>query len=820
MCTLGFQGKGYSKAFVENYQDIADSLRVHEVSGDEIKIKVVSGSDSICQPCPNREGEVCATEAKIQMLDSGHSKVLGIKPGDVLTWGEAKSRIAEKMEIENHHEICAPCSWLASGICEEALLKLKKSKKNISLPLLVFLFVLITALVPTSFSYARTKPAPKKVTEKTAEKSNEEPTLSEGRSASIEELKEALKNYHTKKTAALKKSFDLYVAKKYVPSKKLIVPLMNDPTYGDLVRWLISQDNYELTKDAFKQKKYSDALKFSQVAIDVLSVIPNRFPYSSVTKILPREIALEEFMSGNVQCELEKWVLCKAFDESALMRVFGTPEMAYVTPLDLKNYAEACSEETTDICLAWVQRLAQYYPKVTEEFKALSASFPEYTDEVPKPSGYSHSTQNYKSPDLDQTAIDEAIGLYLEGKTRDAIDAFRRFTDDYPHSGSRFRALYWLAQALKKTGKSDEAKVLLAELLKASPLSYYGLLASIETETQPETVLDQTVPLASDSDPFLTPLELFKVHRARALLADKVFPLAALELKEFHSRDGLSSHFLTYLAMLQVQAQSYSVAFPIINELINRGSSGAAPDYFLKMIFPKGELSLVEKYADESKVDPILVMSLTKQESAFNPSATSVSGALGLMQLMPTTAVETVPGQIRMELLSKETNVKVGTTYLAKMLARFQGNLVYSIASYNAGPGAVTRWIHAAPQGRGMLEFIESIPYKETREYVAAIIRNYYWYTKLLNPDAAKSLTLDYFWHNYGPSVTMSATPSPTPTPTPTPRPINTPTPTDPDSSKSEPKAHPSILPTGDTDSSTSGQPNQDAIPTKEPNKE
>ncbi|CAK9250210.1 unnamed protein product [Sphagnum jensenii] len=161
---------------------------------------------------------------------------------------------------------------------------------------------------------------------------------------------------------------------------------------------------------------------------------------------------------------------------------------------------------------------------------------------------------------------------------------------------------------------------------------------------------------------------------------------------------------------------------------------------------------------------------------------------------MPTTAVETVPGQIRMELLSKETNVKVGTAYLGKMLAHFQGNYVYAIASYNAGPGAITRWIHTAPPGRGMLEFIESIPYKETREYVASIIRNYYWYSKILNPEASKSLTLDYFWHNYGPSVSISTTPSPSPvgsaapqTPSETPRPVITPTPSDSDTVKPNP---------------------------------
>lgn len=619
----------------------------------------------------------------------------------------------------------------------------------------------------------------------------EEPTLSEGKVASVEELKDGLKVYHTKKTATLKKSYDLYFTKKYLLSKKLLIPLLSDPLLGDLARWLISQDNYELAKDALKQSQFPEALKLSQNAIDVLAVIPARYPYSSVIKLLPREIALLELEVAQVQCHLEKWAACRSLGESALQKIFGTPDMAYIQPSDIRGFAESCSEETTDICLAWVQKLAQYYPKSTEEFKSLTTSFPDYADEVPKPSGYSHSVQNYKSPDLDQAAIDEAIALFLDGKTKDSIEALRKFTDDFPRSGARFRALYWLAKALKKSGKTDESKTLLTELLRVSPLSYYGLLASLETDAQPEGILEATTPSAQDSDPFLTPLELYKLHRARALLADKALALASIELKDFHVRDGLSTRFLTYLAMLQVQAQNYSIAFPIINELLNRGTNGAISHYFLKMIFPKGEIELIQKYAAENGVDPLIVLSLTKQESAFNSSATSVSGALGLMQLMPTTAIETVPGQIRAELLIKDINVKIGTTYLSKMLTKFQGNLVYAIASYNAGPGAVSRWIHNAPPGRNMLEFIESIPYKETREYVAAIIRNYYWYSKILNPDSAKSFSLDYFWNNTAPSASTSGTPLATPTPRPTPRPTSTQSSSEPAPTASKPATSP-----------------------------
>ena len=125
-CALGFEGKGYSPEFVRNFQQIADGLRKDKSSGDLIEIRVVSRTDSICEPCPNRRGALCETEEKIQKLDHAHASILKLKEGDVLTWREAKERLAEKMTVEDHHRACAPCSWRPLGICQKALESLKQ----------------------------------------------------------------------------------------------------------------------------------------------------------------------------------------------------------------------------------------------------------------------------------------------------------------------------------------------------------------------------------------------------------------------------------------------------------------------------------------------------------------------------------------------------------------------------------------------------------------------------------------------------------------------------------------------------------------------
>jgi hypothetical protein len=126
LCTLGFEGKGYSDAFVANYLKIARSLR-QSADGDDTAIRVVKGSDSICTPCPNRAGERCTTEGKISKLDQAHAEVLGLKTGDILTWGEAKGLLREKMGFDDFHQACAPCSWRSLGLCETALRRLKES---------------------------------------------------------------------------------------------------------------------------------------------------------------------------------------------------------------------------------------------------------------------------------------------------------------------------------------------------------------------------------------------------------------------------------------------------------------------------------------------------------------------------------------------------------------------------------------------------------------------------------------------------------------------------------------------------------------------
>ena len=114
LCTLGFQGKGYSPDFVQNYQKIKDNLT------DDTEILVVSYTDSICAPCPHRREKTCTKETFIQSLDQRHAYALSIKDGNRLTWREAKQRL-KNLTVKDHHKMCDGCSWRDLGVCEKAL---------------------------------------------------------------------------------------------------------------------------------------------------------------------------------------------------------------------------------------------------------------------------------------------------------------------------------------------------------------------------------------------------------------------------------------------------------------------------------------------------------------------------------------------------------------------------------------------------------------------------------------------------------------------------------------------------------------------------
>lgn len=126
LCALGFEGKGYSAGFTQNMAGIVVG-RLRAPGGGTTEIEVVGAADDICAPCPSRRGTGCESAARIGWLDAAHAQALGLKPGARLSWAEAQDRM-KTLPDDALQQICTPCQWLALGMCEAALKRLKAGK--------------------------------------------------------------------------------------------------------------------------------------------------------------------------------------------------------------------------------------------------------------------------------------------------------------------------------------------------------------------------------------------------------------------------------------------------------------------------------------------------------------------------------------------------------------------------------------------------------------------------------------------------------------------------------------------------------------------
>jgi soluble lytic murein transglycosylase len=142
--------------------------------------------------------------------------------------------------------------------------------------------------------------------------------------------------------------------------------------------------------------------------------------------------------------------------------------------------------------------------------------------------------------------------------------------------------------------------------------------------------------------------------------------------------------------------------------------------------FPTAHQSVFRQHAGMRSVPATELMAIARRESAFYPRAESPVGARGLMQIMPATGKSVAASlkvpHSRAKLFDVEHNVKLGSAYYRQLLDRFDGNRVFALTAYNAGPHRVDRWRHPAGEGLPVELWVETIPYRETRNYVQAVL--------------------------------------------------------------------------------------------------
>ncbi|HHY71220.1 MAG TPA: lytic transglycosylase domain-containing protein [Thermoanaerobacterales bacterium] len=155
--------------------------------------------------------------------------------------------------------------------------------------------------------------------------------------------------------------------------------------------------------------------------------------------------------------------------------------------------------------------------------------------------------------------------------------------------------------------------------------------------------------------------------------------------------------------------------------------------WFMRYIYPLRYEESIVRYSVEHGVDPYLVISVIKVESNFSPKVVSKQGAIGLMQLMPKTALWAAEKMeiknIKVEdLQNPDLNIRIGAWYLASLLDEFNGNITLALAAYNGGRGNVAKWIQ---KGRLEQKQEAEIPFPETRNFVTRVKKSYKWYKRL-----------------------------------------------------------------------------------------
>jgi len=336
-----------------------------------------------------------------------------------------------------------------------------------------------------------------------------------------------------------------------------------------------------------------------------------------------------------------------------------------------------------------------------------------------------------------------ADALWLKGwiileYRHDPVTAYREFYSLYTHVQtpvSKARAAYWAARAATLNGNSDIAQQWY-EKAAAHPTVFYGQLAHVALHSDVPLPLPSAPSFSRSEKEAFEQEDLVRVTRELARAGDK----------------DMRDLFLTSMGIHTDSPTRFAMLASLAHEL-----GGTAAEVGVAKLALRKEVVLVDsgwpriRLPESIGVEPALALSITRQESEFDPLAKSPANARGMMQLLPATArhVAKQNGWRYSDAMlnNPQENIVLGSSYLGQIISGFDGSYILGIASYNAGPANVRNWLrsigHTAKTAEGAIDWIESIPYSETRNYVMRGMENLQVYRTLLKPDAPPQIMKD-----------------------------------------------------------------------------
>jgi soluble lytic murein transglycosylase len=346
---------------------------------------------------------------------------------------------------------------------------------------------------------------------------------------------------------------------------------------------------------------------------------------------------------------------------------------------------------------------------------------------------------------------------YRAANYAETVRVFEGAAANFPRSDYRPPWLYWSArahEALREQALADSRYALVEADYRNS---YYGRLATkrLDTARPKETSdfkfqsADAEPNLNSDIRSLSADVPALPANEAivRALLGLGLYDQALDELHYAQKVWGDSSAIQATIGWIFYQRGELRTGINVMKraypQYLAAGGENLPPE-LLKVLFPIDYWPLIKRYSNEHQLDPYVVAALIAQESTFTVDVKSAANAYGLMQLLPSTGRQYakmlhLPKFSLSMLTTAESNIKMGTAYFADLVQQF-GGLHFALATYNAGPGRIAKWMAAKP-GLERDEFIDDIPFPETQNYVKRILGTAEDYRRLYGPEGSASPT-------------------------------------------------------------------------------
>lgn len=334
-----------------------------------------------------------------------------------------------------------------------------------------------------------------------------------------------------------------------------------------------------------------------------------------------------------------------------------------------------------------------------------------------------------------------------QGRNDEAKKLFEEQIALYPAGNETSAALYWRARLAEEDNDLAMARAYYLKLSERFRNYYYAELGRERLRKLPPSaeqpgeypLLDRVPPLDSGQKVVLNdpPADDLHLEKAQLLSNGGLVDFAVREVQAAAAADG-GNWGPAEVAQLYTDAGHYDRAIETMKHSVPSYFAvdlSTLPRQYWDALFPRPYWSDLKRFSIANGLDPYLVASLIRQESEFNPAAVSRANAVGLMQLLARTG-KLVAHQEKLrhynasQLFTPAVNLQLGTRYFRGMVDEYGGTFEYALAAYNAGSDRVDEWLGQGKY-RDAAEFVESIPFTETREYVQAILRNAAVYRQL-----------------------------------------------------------------------------------------